>query len=78
MLAVFLLTSLASTVAGVGMGMMGGPQGALALALFVPIWLGNRLGGHAFGRISDRAWRWLVALLLAASGAVAVIRLLAQ
>lgn len=76
MLIVFFATSLASSVAGVGMGMAGMRQGALALALFVPIWLGNRLGSHAFGRISDNAWRWLVALLLGASGTVALVRLI--
>ena len=76
MLMVFFTTSLASSVAGVGMGMAGMRQGALALALFVPIWLGNWLGAHAFGRISDKAWRWLVALLLGASGTVALVRLI--
>jgi uncharacterized membrane protein YfcA len=76
MLLVFLATSLASSIAGVGMGMAGMRQGALALVLFLPIWLGNRLGAHAFGRISDRAWRWLVAVLLAVSGTVALVRLI--
>lgn len=76
MLIVFLATSLASSVAGLAMGMAGLRDGVLALALFGPIWIGNWLGGHAFGRISDRVWRWLVALLLAASGVAALVRLL--
>ena len=76
MLVVFFATSLASSIAAIGMGMADARQGVLALALFGPIWLGNRLGGVAFGRVSDRAWRWLVALLLAASGAAALFRLL--
>jgi uncharacterized membrane protein YfcA len=76
MLIVFLITSLTSSIAGVAMGMAGMKQAVLALALFLPIWLGNRLGGHAFGRISDRVWRWVVALLLAASGTVALVRLI--
>jgi uncharacterized protein len=76
MLIVFLATSLTSSIAGLAMGMAGLKQGVLALALFVPIWLGNRLGGHAFVRVSDRAWRWLVALLLAASGTAALVRLI--
>ena len=76
MLLVFFATSLASSIAGLGMGMAGMRQGALALVLFVPIWLGNRLGSHAFGRVSDRAWRWLVALLLGASATVALVRLI--
>jgi len=78
MLAVFFATSAASSAAGLGMGMMLPRHAALALVLFVPIWLGNRLGGRAFGRISERAWRWLVALLLAASAGAALARLLAQ
>ena len=76
MLVVFFATSLASSVAGIGMGMAGMRQGVLALVLFVPIWAGNRLGGMAFGRVSERAWRWLVALLLGASGIAALVRLI--
>ena len=76
MLLVFLATSLASSVAGLAMGMAEPRHGLLALVLFGPIWLGNRLGGMAFGRVSDRAWRWLVAVLLAASGTVALVRLI--
>ncbi|MDP3677368.1 MAG: sulfite exporter TauE/SafE family protein [Novosphingobium sp.] len=76
MLIVFFATSLASSVAGVAMGMAGMQQGLLALLLIGPIWIGNRLGGMAFGRVSDRAWRWLVALLLAASGIAALVRLI--
>ena len=76
MLAVFFATSLASSGAALGMGMAGRSTALLALALFGPIWLGNRLGGMAFGRVSDRAWRWLVAVLLAASGTVALVRLI--
>ena len=76
MLLVFLATSLASSVAGLAMGMAGMRHGVLALVLFGPIWLGNRLGAMAFGRVSDRAWRWLVALLLGASGTVALVRLI--
>ena len=76
MLAVFFATSLSSSVAGLGMGMAGPRHGLLALALFGPILVGNWLGGHAFGRASDQAWRWVVALLLAASGIAALARLL--
>ena len=76
MLLVFLATSLASSVAGLAMGMAGARHALLAALLFGPIWLGNRLGGMAFGRVSDRLWRWLVALLLAASGTVALVRLI--
>ena len=76
MLLVFLATSLASSVAALAMGMADARDGLLALVLFGPIWLGNRLGAMAFGRVSDRAWRWLVAVLLAASGTAALVRLI--
>ena len=75
MLLVFLATSLASSVAGLALGMAGPRHAALALVLFGPVWIGNRLGSFAFGRVSDRAWRWLVAVLLAASGIAALVRL---
>jgi uncharacterized membrane protein YfcA len=75
MLLVFLATSLASSVSGLALGMAGPRHAVLALVLFGPIWLGNRLGSFAFGRVSDRIWRWLVALLLAASGIAALVRL---
>lgn len=75
MLAVFLATSLASTVAAFALRLAHPRQIGLALILFLPVIAGNWLGGRAFGRISDRVWRWLVALLLAASGIAAVVRL---
>lgn len=77
MLLVFFATSLASSLVAVAMHMTRPRHAALALALFVPIWLGNRLGGHAFGRVSEGAWRWIVAILLAASATAALVRLIA-
>lgn len=76
MLAVFLATSVASSAAALGMGFAGWGQTALALALFGPVLAGNWLGGKMFGRVSERDWRIVVALLLAASGAAALARLL--
>ena len=76
MLAVFMATSLASSGAALGMGLASARDALLAVVLFVPVLLGNWLGGKAFGRISGRVWRTLVALLLAASGVAAVVRLL--
>ena len=76
MLLVFFATSAVSSVAALGMGMTGTRQGLLALALIGPIWTGNRLGVLAFGRVSDRVWRSIVALLLAVSGIAALVRLL--
>ena len=76
MLAVFFATSLASSGAALGMGMAGRSTVFLALALFGPVLLGNWLGAKLFGRVPDRIWRWLVALLLGASALAALVRLL--
>ena len=76
MLAVFFATSLASSVAALGMGLAGRNSALLALALFGPVLAGNWLGGKLFGRIPERVWRWLVALLLGASAFAALVRLL--
>ncbi len=76
MLAVFFATSLASSVAALGMGLTGMSSAVLALALFGPVLVGNWLGGKLFGRIEPRVWRWMVALLLGASAMAALIRLL--
>jgi uncharacterized protein len=50
--------------------------GALALSGFPVLALGNALGSHFFGRLSDPVWRALVMVLIAGSAAGAVVRLL--
>ncbi len=76
MLVVFFATSLASTSAALAMGLAGHPTALLALTLFGPVLLGNWLGGKLFGRVPDRIWRWLVALLLGVSALAAMVRLI--
>lgn len=77
MLTVFLLTSTASTTAALVLRLATWRDALFAVLLFVPVLLGNHLGGKAFGKVSDRAWRSFVGLLLALSGVMAVLRLLA-
>ena len=48
----------------------------LALLLFPAVLLGNWLGNKAFGRISDKAWRLFVGVVLGAAAIAALVRLL--
>ncbi|MBB3859942.1 hypothetical protein GGQ88_001203 [Novosphingobium hassiacum] len=77
MLTVFLLTSLASTVAALALGLATWRDALFALLLFVPVIVGNHLGAMAFGKVSDPAWRGFVGFLLLVSGLMALARLLA-
>lgn len=77
MLTVFLLTSFASTVAALALGLATWRDALFALLLFVPVIVGNHLGAMAFGKVSDPAWRGFVGFLLLVSGLMALARLLA-
>jgi uncharacterized protein len=46
----------------------------LAVVLFVPMWVGNKLGNRAFGKVSPPLWRSIVALLLGIAGVSAFWR----
>ena len=48
----------------------------LALLLFVPMWLGNHLGGRHFGRVPAHLWQAMVAVVLGLSAISAVVRIL--
>lgn len=73
---VFLLTSLASTIAALALGLASWRDGLLAAMLFLPVLLGNRIGALAFGKVSDPAWRGFVGVLLGLSGLMAMVRLI--
>jgi len=47
----------------------------LGLALFPLVLLGNWLGSHAFGKVSDRAWRIFVGIVLGAAAVAALVKL---
>ncbi|MGB3796736.1 MAG: sulfite exporter TauE/SafE family protein [Alteraurantiacibacter sp.] len=67
-------------VAGVGSGAVIGVLEwrtvILSLALFPLVMLGNWLGSLAFGKVSDKAWRIFVGLVLAAAAGAALFKLL--
>ncbi len=75
MMLVFFGTAIAGSLAAWVMGRAGWHDLWLALALFGPMWLGNHLGGRAFGRIAPSLWRTAVALVLGAAALSAVLRL---
>lgn len=76
MMAIFLATSIAGSLAAWWLGMLGGREIMLTALLFPAILLGNWLGSQAFGKISDLAWRLFVGAVLGVSAVIAVARLL--
>lgn len=76
MMSVFLMTSAASTAAALLLRLGGGREALVALALLPSVLAGNWLGGRAFGRVSDAAWRGFVGVILGLAGLVALSRLL--
>jgi hypothetical protein len=75
MMGVFGATSIAGAVAAAAMGRLTWHDWAVALILFVPMWIGNHIGGRAFGRVSPPLWRSGVAVLLGIAAVSAVMRL---
>jgi uncharacterized membrane protein YfcA len=74
MMLVFFGTAIAGSVASVMMDVANWQEVWLALALFVPMALGNWAGGKAFGKIPPTLWRGAVAVILAVAGVSAVLR----
>ena len=75
MMLIFFATAIAGTIASTLLGLATLPLILLAVALFVPMFIGNHLGQMAFGRVSPTIWRSMVALLLGVAGIAALIRL---
>jgi uncharacterized protein len=75
MMLVFFLTAIAGSVAAWAMGRAGWHDLLLAGLLYAPMWLGNHLGGRAFGRIAPPLWRSGVALVLGVAALSAILRL---
>jgi uncharacterized protein len=75
MMLIFFATAIAGTAAALWVGLADRASFWLAAALFVPMVLGNWLGGKAFGRIADRTWRLFVGLVLGLAGIGAALRL---
>lgn len=75
MMLIFFATAIAGTVSALALGLISVSLVWLSLVLTVPMLAGNALGGLAFGRVPDPAWRGMVALLLGVAGIAAVARL---
>ena len=76
MLLIFFLTAIAGTAAALWVGIATQRLFLLALLLFVPMWLGNRVGGRQFGRVPPHVWQAMVAVVLGIAAISAVVRLL--
>lgn len=76
MMLVFFATAIAGTGSCLLLGLATLPLVALSIALWLPMVLGNHLGGLAFGRIAPPLWRTLVGLLLGIAGISALVRLI--
>jgi uncharacterized protein len=74
MMLIFFATAIAGSISALLLGVATPHLMWLAALLFVPMWIGNKLGGKAFGKVSAPLWRSFVALLLGASGASACWR----
>lgn len=75
MMLVFAITAVAGTLASWWLGLLTHGIVALAALMFVPMWLGNRLGSHHFGAVEPRVWRTIVGVVLGVAGLSAVLRL---
>ena len=76
MLLIFFATAIAGTAAALWVGIATEKLFLLALLLFVPMWLGNHLGGRHFGRVPAHLWQAMVAVVLGLSAISAVVRIL--
>jgi uncharacterized protein len=74
MMTVFFATAIAGTVSAVISGLGSMAMAALAVLLFIPMLIGNWLGGKAFGKINPILWRTGVAVLLGIAGISAIFR----
>jgi uncharacterized protein len=76
MLVIFFATAITGAIVSIASGFGSFALAALSLILFGPMWLGNWLGGKAFGKVKPVYWRGGVALVLGVSGCSAVWRAL--
>lgn len=76
MLLIFFLTAIAGTLAALWVGIATWKLFLLALLLFPPMWLGNRLGGRHFGSVPPHVWQTMVALVLGVAAVSALARLI--
>ncbi len=76
MIGIFGVAAMAGVGSGVAIGVLEWRIVILGLALFPLVMLGNWLGSLAFGKVSDKAWRIFVGVVLAAAAGAALAKLL--
>ncbi len=74
MMVIFFSTAIAGTMSAFVGGYASIALAALSLLLFIPMLIGNWLGGKAFGKVNPAVWRGGVAVLLSIAGVSAVWR----
>jgi uncharacterized membrane protein YfcA len=74
MMTIFFLTAMAGSAAAFWMGIATLRLFLLSVLLFLPMWLGNRMGGKHFGRVPPHIWQAMVAVVLGVAATSAVIR----
>ena len=75
MLMIFTVACVAGLGSGAFMGVLEWRHLVLAVLLFPIVVIGNWVGTHASGRVSDKTWRGFTGLVLAATALAAIIRL---
>ena len=77
MMLIFFATAIAGTLAAWWAGIAYRGIFLMGIALFLPMWAGNRLGGRAFGRVPAPLWRAIVGGVLGVAALGALLRLAA-
>lgn len=75
MMLIFTIAAAAGLVSGAAIGALDLRLPLLAAMLFPAVLVGNALGNRFSGRIADRVWRALVAIVLGGAALAAVLRL---
>jgi len=75
MIGIFGVAAMAGVTSGAITGLLEWRVVVLGLALFPLVMLGNWLGSLAFGKVSDKVWRSVVGLVLAAAAVAALMKL---
>lgn len=75
MMLVFFATAISGTLSSIAMGLANWQLAWLSILLFVPMLIGNWLGGKCFGKVPAPLWRIAVAVILGLAGLSATLRL---
>lgn len=75
MLMVFFACSIAGSIAAFALGVATLHLLWLSILFYPALYLGTRLGELAFGKVSEKAWRTFVGIILGLAGAAALARL---